>query len=38
MESERVPCDGGTGEIGPNVDRVTEGGGPNDGVPGLVGR
>jgi len=37
-ESERVPGDEGTGETGPNVDRGTEGGGPNDGVPGLVGR
>lgn len=38
MEGESVPSDGGTGEIGPNEDRVTEGGGPNDGVPGLFGR
>lgn len=38
MEGGRVPGDGGTGETGPNVDRVTEGGGPNDGAPGLTGR
>lgn len=38
MEGESVPDIGGTGEIGSKVDRVTEGGGPNDGVPGLVGR
>jgi len=38
MEGESVPDGGGTGEIGSKVDRVTEGGGPNDGVPGLVGR
>jgi len=37
-EGESVPGDGGTGEIRPNEDRVTEGGGPNDGVPGLFGR
>jgi hypothetical protein len=34
---ERAPGDGGTGETGPNEDRVTEGGGPNEGVPGLFG-
>ena len=38
MEGERVPGSGGTGETRPNVDRVTEGGGPNDGTPGFVGR
>src|SRR5258708_17846786 len=29
MEGERAAGDGGTGETGPNEDRVTEGGGPN---------
>lgn len=38
MEGESIPGDGGTGEIGPNEDRVTEGSGPNEGVPGLFGR
>jgi len=38
MEGECVLGDGGTGETGPNEDRVAESGGPNDGVPGLVGR
>jgi hypothetical protein len=38
MEGERIPGDGGTGETGPNEDKVTEGGGLNEGVPGLLGR
>lgn len=38
MEGEHAPGDGGTGDTGPNEDRVTEGGGPNEGVPGLLGR
>ena len=38
MEGEFILGDGGTGETRPNEVRVVEGGGPNDGVPGLVGR
>ena len=38
MEGENALGDGGTGETRPNEERVTEGGGPNDGVPGLVGK
>lgn len=38
MEGERTPGDGGTGETRPNEGRVTDGGGPNEGVPGLPGR
>jgi len=38
MEGERAPGDGGTGGTGPNEDRVTVGGGPNEGVPGVLGR
>jgi len=38
MEGECVPGNGGTGETGPNEDRVTESDGPGNGVPGLFGR
>lgn len=38
MEGERAPVNGGTGETGPSEDCVTEGGGPKEGVPGLLGR
>lgn len=37
MEGDRVPGGGGTGETGPNEDWVADGGGPNEGVPGLFG-
>ena len=38
MEGERIPVDERTGEKGPNEGWVTEGVGPNEGVPGLFGR
>lgn len=38
MEGDRVPGGGGTGETGPTEGRLTEGGGPKEGVPGLFGK
>jgi hypothetical protein len=38
IEGERSPDDGGTGETGPNEERVADGGGPKEGVPGPFGR